>query len=58
MMPFKKLGGKLLSGDRISWWDPRQDPLLSVWKWLDEEVEEEEERTGDDDSGDTVLQYL
>lgn len=39
-MPFKKLGGKLLGRDRISGWVSRRDPLLSVWKWLDEEVEE------------------
>ena len=45
MMPFKKLSGKPLSGDRISGWDPRQDPPLSIWKWLDEEVEEGKGRT-------------
>ena len=39
---------KLLGGDRVSGWYPRQDPLLSEWKLLDEEVEE---RTVEDRRG-------
>ena len=53
--------GKLLGGDRVSGWYPRQDLLLSVWKGLDEEVEEgaREDRRGHvgDDSGDTFVTF-
>lgn len=64
MMPFKNLSGKQPGGDRISGWDPRQDPLLSIWKWLDEEVEEGKERKKKDRRGQEAtivkitLQYL